>query len=560
MPRAAESCQPLGRGADPLHVLKSWLAINGCQTRAASTDQPQTSSAQAAMESSMSAPAAKVQNSAWPRHIRFSQPGPLGLSLGTVDGCGAGGRTRLGVVAVKPGSTAAKTAGDWLQPGLVVVSVAGQTTDQEDATITLQRIKSAVRPLDMSFDRVNQQASGWSTSASADDHKVFRVLSDIPLVHTHLNTNSRFVVLPARKWQGTGKELDECEILFLGRRIQDFEAIPRRVQINQFVNDCCVTSKLLMHDMVLRHWVPEREQTHRPEWLPEQYVLPLQLDSLRLAWRERAVKCQDNSWIVRPAAGARSEGVWITNDWSRLQSSSDSFESARSAIASKYVEHPATIDGRKFDLRFYVMVTRAGAATGAAQVCCHREYYCRRAILPWRTDAVGTNDKCFPAAQHLTVHCYASDPKLRQAQVFYSRAEFESRWEAEHQLDTETSRRGHFECRVLGRIYSVLRELFQCAVTEIGDSDLWPSSRAIYGVDVLLEERSSNESGGVCSIEDNEYQPIVLEVNYSPDASTILSFYPDFYNDVFDTLYTAEQQPSEQFQTVLGNSVVPLIQ
>ena len=48
--------------------------------------------------------------------------------------------------------------------------------------------------------------------------------------------------------------------LFLGRRIQDFEAIPRRIQINQFVNDCCVASKLLMHDMVLRHWVPERNR------------------------------------------------------------------------------------------------------------------------------------------------------------------------------------------------------------------------------------------------------------------------------------------------------------
>ena len=58
---------------------------------------------------------------------------------------------------------------------------------------------------------------------------------------------------------------------------------------------------------------------------------------------------------------------------------------------------------------------------------------------------------------------------------------------AEQSLETQTSRRGHFECRVLGRIHRVLRELFQCAVTEIGDSNLWPSSRAIYGVDVLLK-------------------------------------------------------------------------
>lgn len=47
---------------------------------------------------------------------------------------------------------------------------------------------------------------------------------------------------------------------------------------------------------------------------------------------------------------------------------------------------------------------------------------------------------------------------------------------------------GHFESQVLGQIHSALRELFRSACAEMGDSSRWPSSRALYGVDVLLEE------------------------------------------------------------------------
>ena len=36
-------------------------------------------------------------------------------------------------------------------------------------------------------------------------------------------------------------------------------------------------------------------------------------------------------------------------------------------------------------------------------------------------------------------------------------------------------------------------------------------------------------------------QPVLLEVNYSPDFGTVSRFYPDFVNEAFELLFRAPQ-------------------
>jgi hypothetical protein len=102
------------------------------------------------------------------------------------------------------------------------------------------------------------------------------------------------------------------------------------------------------------------------------------------------------------------------------------------------------------------------------------------------------------------------------------------RWDIEHANDPAAAAGAGFESLVLPRIHSALAELFECAVAEMGDSSQWPSSRGLYGVDVMLQE--GTRGGG--------YEPVLLEVNFSPDASTILKYHPSFYDEVFDVLFT----------------------
>lgn len=219
-------------------------------------------------------------------------------------------------------------------------------------------------------------------------------------------------------------------------------------------------------------------------------------------------------------------------------------------MLSRYITSPATVDGHKFDLRFYVAVRCAGAQP---EVAVHRQFYCRRANEPWQMPAAGLPSAAgtttapgeahaaeFPTAVHLTVQCYAQDPSLREAQVFYSGAEFQQRWIAEHAGESFDS--------VVERIHKVLHDLFACAAAEMGDSEKWPSSRGLYGVDILLStdaspaaaEDTSTSTGG--SLDSLRVQPVVLEANYSPDATRMVQYHPQFYDEIFEYLFAPQSE------------------
>ena len=86
-------------------------------------------------------------------------------------------------------------------------------------------MKAAGRPLALRFATPPQpQREGGA----------LRVLSDLPLVHSHLR-HPAFAVLPHRQWDGTVSQLESegVDVLFVGRHVADFQQIPRRVLVNQ---------------------------------------------------------------------------------------------------------------------------------------------------------------------------------------------------------------------------------------------------------------------------------------------------------------------------------------
>jgi hypothetical protein len=55
-------------------------------------------------------------------------------------------------------------------------------------------------------------------------------------------------------------------------------------------------------------------------------------------------------WIVKPCGSSQGKGIYITNHVHEIQRN-------QSLIVSKYIQNPLTIDGLKFDLRLYVVIT-----------------------------------------------------------------------------------------------------------------------------------------------------------------------------------------------------------
>jgi len=118
------------------------------------------------------------------------------------------------------------------------------------------------------------------------------------------------------------------------------------------------------------------------DFVPETFVLPDQV--------EQFLECYERTkylWIVKPHASSRGRGIFILRDLGELPLDEVS-------VVSRYVENPMLIQGLKFDLRLYVLVT--GFDPLRAYV--YREGLTRFASSPYSTEEEHLQD----AYRHLT--------------------------------------------------------------------------------------------------------------------------------------------------------------
>ena len=151
-------------------------------------------------------------------------------------------------------------------------------------------------------------------------------------------------------------------------------------RINHFPNSTELTRK----DRLWLHFAQMAKNYGKGcfDFVPETYVLPDNFDAF--------LKCYQRSrchWIVKPNASSRGRGIFILKDLSELPLD-------ETVVCSRYIQDPLLIQGYKFDLRVYVLVT----SYDPLKAYIYREGLTRFASAPYSTQ----EDHMQDAFRHLT--------------------------------------------------------------------------------------------------------------------------------------------------------------
>ena len=98
-------------------------------------------------------------------------------------------------------------------------------------------------------------------------------------------------------------------------------------------------------------------------------------------------------WIIKPGSRSRGRGIKVFKNWDEIKDYAKNNEGGKQ-VAQKYIENPLIIDGKKFDIRQWVLVTDWNPLT----VWVYDECYIRLAAQDY--DANSTSK-----FSHLTNNC-----------------------------------------------------------------------------------------------------------------------------------------------------------
>ncbi|KAK1408538.1 hypothetical protein QVD17_40399 [Tagetes erecta] len=336
-----------------------------------------------------------------------------------------------------------------------------------------------------------------TTSLARSDGRPLRVYTDIPSVEEFL-THPGFIITTDPKeadiiW--TSMQVDEETKKAIGLNDQQY--------INQFPFEAC---------LVMKHHLAETVQKAygSPEWFQPTYNLETQLTQFIGDYYVRENDKTDNLWILKPWNMARTIDTTVTENLSAIIRLMETGPK----ICQKYIEQPALFKGRKFDIRYIVLVR----SISPLELFITDVFWVRLANNRYTLD----KKSLYEYETHFTVMNY------RGTLNHMNTPEFVKEFEQEHKVEW---------LEIHSRVKQMIRKVFESAALvhpEMQSS----TARAMYGVDVML---------------DTSFKPKLLEVTYCPDCTRACKYDTkavmgggetvkgrDFYNYVFGCLFLNE--------------------
>ncbi|KAF9357310.1 hypothetical protein BGX26_003915 [Mortierella sp. AD094] len=295
---------------------------------------------------------------------------------------------------------------------------------------------------------------------------------------------------------------DQADLLWFSQDFKDFDKLTKGQRINQLENESCVTFKHNLAALVKLAYgtVP---------WSSTTYNLTTELAPLvgNYLWNQEHER--RNLWIVKPWNMARGLQITIQEELAPLVRQRDTGPK----IAQEYIQTPVLYEGRKFDLRYIVLLKATHKVEGDPsqgyefQLMVYKMFWIRLANQPFELQDYDNYEK------HFTVMNYGN---YNLTQLLYTDfiKNFEKEHEGKHKKWTE----------IQAGINEAIKSIFAAAVVKPQPQGLGVQDKAqvfepfsIYGIDVMLKD---------------DAQPVIVEVNFSPDCTRACKYDPDFLNNI----------------------------
>ncbi|KAH9652708.1 tubulin--tyrosine ligase-like protein 12 [Citrus sinensis] len=297
--------------------------------------------------------------------------------------------------------------------------------------------------------------SSNTESLHRSDGCALRVFTDIPYVEEFL-TRTEFVITTEPK---------DADIIWTSLQVDEDMKTATGITDQQYVNQFPFESCLVM-----KHHLAETVQKAHgsPEWFQPTYNLEMHLPQLIGDYYVRKRDGLNNLWILKPWNMARTIDTSVTDDLSAIIRLMETGPK----ICQKYIEFPALFQGRKFDLRYIVLVR----SMDPLEIFLSDVFWVRLANNPYSLD----KHSFFEYETHFTVMNYG------RRFNHMNTPDFVRGFEAEHQVKW---------LEIHQRVKNTIRSVFKAAA--VAHPEMHSSkSRAMYGVDIML---------------DSSFQPKLLE-------------------------------------------------